>query len=90
MEDVWKLGHTQVFIDEKWGPGKKNNNALTSSCHARTFLLGRFCVLCFACLIPESHSNLRGKNDYHCLHVSRGKTKVQAALPTNRCGLQIS
>lgn len=21
MEDVWKLGHVQVFTDEKWSPG---------------------------------------------------------------------
>lgn len=69
---------------------KRSNNALTYSCHARTFTPGRFCVLCFACLILESHSNLRGRNDYHCLRVSRGKTKVQTALPTNRCGLSVS
>lgn len=81
MEDVWKLGHVHVFTNKKRSPEKKSNNYKTYNCQTRAFAVGRFCVLCSAFFILESYSNLRGRRDYHCLHVSRAKIKVQTALP---------
>lgn len=63
MEDVWKLDHVQVFTDEKWSPEKKIITTEPSAAKLELLLWG-VCVLCSACLILESHSNLRGRNHY--------------------------